>query len=63
MALGSGSVSRMGMGIVVVGGILISVVLTLFVIPTMYTFLSRKKRSSHELPVTENSSTEPTSHE
>lgn len=51
MALGSGSVSRMGMGIVVVGGILISMVLTLFVIPFIYTVFSRKKRSSHEIPV------------
>lgn len=49
LALGSGSVSRMGMGIVVVGGIMISLVLTLFVIPAIYTFLSRKKRVSHEI--------------
>lgn len=47
MALGSGSVSRMGMGIVVVGGILFSLILTLFVVPAMYTFLSKKKYTSH----------------
>jgi multidrug efflux pump subunit AcrB len=48
LALGSGAVSRVGMGIVVMGGILISVVLTLFVIPAIYTYLSRKKRTTHE---------------
>ncbi|MCW3083109.1 MAG: cation/multidrug efflux pump [Bacteroidetes bacterium] len=41
MALGAGAKSRMGMGIVVVGGILFSLALTLFVIPAMYSYLSR----------------------
>jgi multidrug efflux pump subunit AcrB len=41
LALGAGAKSRMGMGIVVVGGILFSLALTLFVIPAMYSFLSR----------------------
>jgi len=43
LAIGAASKSRMSMGIVVVGGILFSLVLTLFVIPSMYSFLSRKK--------------------
>ncbi len=42
LALGAGSKSRVSMGIVVIGGLLFSLILTLFVIPAMYTFLSRK---------------------
>ncbi|HWY38585.1 MAG TPA: efflux RND transporter permease subunit, partial [Bacteroidia bacterium] len=41
MSLGAAAKSRMGMGIVVVGGILFSLILTLFVIPAMYSYLSR----------------------
>lgn len=44
LALGAGAKSRMGMGIVVVGGILFSLVLTLFVIPAMYSYLSKDKK-------------------
>ncbi|GAB3945272.1 efflux RND transporter permease subunit [Spirosoma harenae] len=47
MALGSAGQSRMSMGIVIIGGLMFSLVLTLFVIPAMYTFLSRKKKSDH----------------
>ncbi len=43
LALGAGAKSRMSMGIVVIGGLMISLVLTLYVIPAMYAFLSRKK--------------------
>ncbi len=45
LALGAGSKSRMGMGIVVIGGLLLSLTLTLFVIPAMYTFMSRTKKT------------------
>lgn len=52
MALGAGSKSRMGMGIVIVGGLLFSMVLTLYVIPAMYSFLVKDKKqiklSDHE---------------
>jgi hydrophobe/amphiphile efflux-1 (HAE1) family protein len=41
LALGSGSESRVSMGIVVVGGLLFSTALTLYVIPAVYTYLSR----------------------
>jgi multidrug efflux pump len=44
LALGAGSKSRTGMGIVVVGGLLLSLALTLYVIPAMYTFMSRTKK-------------------
>lgn len=46
-SFGSSSQSRMGMGIVVIGGLLFSLILTLFVIPAMYTYISKKK-ISHE---------------
>jgi multidrug efflux pump len=41
MALGAGSKSRMGMGIVIIGGLLLSMVLTLFVIPAIYSIFRR----------------------
>jgi multidrug efflux pump len=44
LSLGAASTSRIGLGVVVVGGLLFSLLLTLFVIPAMYTFLSGKKR-------------------
>ncbi len=43
MALGAASTSRVPLGIVIVGGLLFSLVLTLFVVPVIYTFLSRRK--------------------
>ncbi|GAB3163871.1 efflux RND transporter permease subunit [Telluribacter humicola] len=43
LALGSAGKSRMSMGIVIMGGLAFSLVLTLYVIPAMYTFLSRQK--------------------
>lgn len=43
LALGSAGESRRSMGIVIIGGLLLSLVLTLYVIPAMYIFLSRKK--------------------
>ena len=44
LSLGDASTSRQPLGIVIVGGIMFSLVLTLFVIPAMYTFLSRKRK-------------------
>ena len=43
LALGSAGASRRSMGIVVIGGLLLSLILTLYVIPTMYIYLSKKK--------------------
>ncbi|MDP3666689.1 MAG: efflux RND transporter permease subunit [Sediminibacterium sp.] len=40
MSLGAASTSRIPLGIVVVGGILFSLILTLLVIPAVYTFIS-----------------------
>lgn len=44
LSLGAASTSRVPLGIVVVGGIIFSLILTLFVIPAMYSFLSRKRK-------------------
>jgi multidrug efflux pump len=49
-ALGAGARSRMGMGIVVIGGLLIALVFTLFVIPSVYSYLSKRKHSEQEVP-------------
>ncbi len=49
LALGAGAKSRMSMGIVVVGGVMFSLVLTLYVIPAMYSYLSTKKEAAHEV--------------
>lgn len=45
-ALGAAGASRKSMGIVVMGGLLFSLVLTLYVIPAMYALLSRNKNYS-----------------
>ena len=45
MSLGASSTSRMPLGIVVVGGLLFSLVLTLFVIPAMYLMISGKHQA------------------
>jgi multidrug efflux pump len=48
LALGAGAKSRMGMGIVIVGGLLFSLALTLFVIPAMYSYFAKKRDMTHE---------------
>ncbi|MCO6163261.1 efflux RND transporter permease subunit [Flavobacterium sp. NRK F7] len=48
LSLGAASASRMGMGVVIVGGTLFSLVLTLFVIPTIYLVWSRQKKHRPE---------------
>ncbi len=44
LSLGDASTSRIPLGIVIVGGVLFSLVLTHFVIPAMYSFLSRRRK-------------------
>ncbi len=46
LSLGDAATSRVPLGIVIVGGILFSLILTLFVIPAIYSFLSSKKKKS-----------------
>ena len=43
LALGSASKSRVPLGIVIVGGLIFSLVLTLYVVPVIYTYLTRRK--------------------
>lgn len=43
LALGAGSESRVSMGIAIIGGLTFSTVLTLYVIPAMYDYISSKK--------------------
>jgi len=44
LALGAGATSRVSLGIVVVGGLLFSLLLTLFIIPVTYMVLSKKTK-------------------
>lgn len=43
LALGAASTSRIPMGITIIGGLLFSLILTLYVIPALYTYISTKK--------------------
>jgi len=52
LSLGASATSRVPLGIVIVGGILFSLILTLFVIPAVYTFLSGKHKT-HNTEITE----------
>ncbi len=44
LAIGSGGKSRIPLGLVIIGGMLFALILTLFVVPAMYSFLSSKKK-------------------
>lgn len=48
LGLGTGAESRMPLGIVVVGGMTFSLVLTLFVIPSMYLMIAKKHKPQYE---------------
>ena len=49
LSLGAAATSRIPLGMVVVGGIMFSLFLTLFIIPAVYVFFSRdKKYNQHE---------------
>ncbi|MCS6935186.1 MAG: efflux RND transporter permease subunit [Chitinophagales bacterium] len=50
LAWGSGAQSRVPLGIVVVGGVMFSLLLTLFVIPAMYTYMSQRKTEITKTP-------------
>jgi multidrug efflux pump len=44
LSLGAAATSRIPLGIVIVGGIIFALLLTLFVVPAVYSFLSSKKK-------------------
>jgi len=48
LALGAASTSRIPMGVAIIGGLSFSLVLTLYVIPAIYTFFNRQKAVKHE---------------
>ena len=48
LSMGSAATSRIPLGVVVVGGILFSLVLTLFVIPSVYTLISGKREAEKD---------------
>ncbi|MBL0744783.1 efflux RND transporter permease subunit [Chryseolinea lacunae] len=48
LSLGAASSSRVPLGLVIVGGVIFSLVLTLFVIPALYSFFSRTKKHHDE---------------
>ena len=54
LALGSASKSRVPLGIVIVGGLMFSLVLTLYVVPVIYTYMSRRKDIEPEAPQLDN---------
>jgi multidrug efflux pump len=49
LSLGDASTSRIPLGIVIVGGILFSLLLTLYIVPAMYSYLSSKKKVNEAL--------------
>jgi multidrug efflux pump len=48
LALGAASTSRIPMGVAIIGGLSFSLILTLYVIPAIYTFFNRQKAVKHE---------------
>ena len=48
LALGAASTSRIPMGVAIIGGLSFSLILTLYVIPAIYTFFNRQKVVKHE---------------
>jgi multidrug efflux pump subunit AcrB len=44
LGLGAAAKSRIPMGIVIIGGLLFSLILTLYVVPALYSYLSREKK-------------------
>ncbi|MBE7177828.1 MAG: efflux RND transporter permease subunit [Mucilaginibacter polytrichastri] len=50
LALGAAAKSRVSLGIVIIGGMLFSLILTLYIIPAIYTVLTARKRRDPDAP-------------
>jgi hydrophobe/amphiphile efflux-1 (HAE1) family protein len=50
LALGAASKSRMPIGIAIIGGLMFSLILTLYVIPALYTYISGNKKEKDDMP-------------
>lgn len=48
LALGAASTSRIPMGVAIIGGLIFSLFLTLFIIPAIYSFFKREKKTEEE---------------
>ncbi|MCC6816488.1 MAG: efflux RND transporter permease subunit [Saprospiraceae bacterium] len=48
ISFGSASTSRVPLGLVIIGGVLFSLILTLFVVPSIYTYISSSKKKESE---------------
>lgn len=48
LSIGDASTSRIPLGVVIVGGIMFSLILTLFIVPAIYAYLSRQKQVLNE---------------
>ena len=47
LAIGSAGKSKIPLGIVIIGGLLFSLILTLYVVPAIYSYMSSKKKSTN----------------
>ena len=47
LALGEASTSRIPMGIAIIGGLIFSLILTLYIIPSLYTYISNKSNRTY----------------
>jgi multidrug efflux pump len=63
LAKGAGAESRIQIGMVIVGGMTLGTVLTLFVLPSVYTLFARKRRSQVRLDDAEKESHQLEPHE
>jgi multidrug efflux pump len=51
LALGDASTSRIPMGIAIIGGLIFSLILTLYIIPALYTYIASKEKNQVLKPV------------